>query len=65
MVTTYTAQDKRDNIGASETFTVTAWTEDLTLDATETTAANIAATLATLIKVLQNKGIIGGTTAST
>jgi len=54
--------DERDNPG--KTFTVTAYTEDLTLAGTETTAANIAAVLATLIKTLQDKGIVRGTTAA-
>ena len=45
-------------------FVVTNWTEDLTLDATETTAANIAASLGTLIKELQDQGIVAGTTAA-
>lgn len=48
---------------ASE-FTVTNWTEDLSLSGTETTAANIAAVLATVIKELQEHGILNGTTAA-
>jgi|APSaa5957512622_1039677.scaffolds.fasta_scaffold02343_22 hypothetical protein len=45
-------------------FTVTNWTEDLTLSGTETTAANIAATLATVIKELQDQGILNGSTSA-
>ena len=63
-MTTYSVTDKRDNIGARETFTVTAWTESLSLAGTEANAANVAAVLATLIKVLQQKGIVLGTTAT-
>ncbi len=45
-------------------FTVTNWTEDLTLSGTESTAANIAATLATVIKELQDQGILNGSTSA-
>ena len=62
-MTTFIAQGDRDEIeSAAETFVVTNYTEDLTLSGTEAGAANIAATLATLIKVLQQKGIVKGTT---
>jgi len=63
-MTVYSNQGKKDSIGTGEIFTVTAYTEDLALAGTETTAANIAAVLATLIKVLQQKGIVQGTTTT-
>ena len=60
---TFTAQGKRDEVvAAEETFVVTNYSEDLALSGTEAGAANIAAVLATLIKVLQQKGIVKGTT---
>jgi len=52
---------KRDYIGAPAVFTVTNYTEDLSLSGTEAGAANVAASLATLIVALQKKGIIDGT----
>ena len=61
----YTAKGQRDEVvAAEESFTVTAWTEDLALAGTEAGAANVAAVLATLIKVLQQKGIVKGTTTT-
>jgi hypothetical protein len=63
-MTVYTNQGKKDAISASEIFTVTSYTEDLTLAGNEANAAAVAATLATLIKVLQQKGIIQGTTTT-
>jgi methionine synthase II (cobalamin-independent) len=46
------------------TYTVTAWTADRALAGTETTAADIAAVLATVIKDLQDAGLLAGTTAA-
>lgn len=54
--------DLRDIVGGL--FAVTNFTEDLSLSGTETTAANIAATLATLINELQKMGIIQATVAT-
>ncbi len=66
MATTFDSQGKREDIAAAEeTFIVTAWTEDLALAGTEAGAANVAAVLATLIHVLQLKGIIKGSTTTT
>lgn len=45
-------------------YTVTAWTADRTLAGTESTAANIAATLATVINDLIAAGILKGTVAA-
>ena len=45
-------------------FVVTAWTESLSLAGTETTTADVAAVLATVIKELQEHGILNGTTAA-
>lgn len=50
----------RDRVEGSE-FAITSYVEDLTLASNEATAANIAATLGTLIKVLIEKGVINGT----
>ncbi len=61
---TFNGQGNRDDIGGSEVFTVTNYSEDLALSGTEAGAANIAATLATLIKVLQQKGILKGSTTT-
>lgn len=50
--------------GSTSEFAVTDYAEDLSLAAGETTAANIAAVLATLIKVLIENGTINGTVNS-
>lgn len=50
----------RDKGNTSE-FAVTSYTEDLSLASNEATAANIAAVLGTLIKVLIENGVINGT----
>jgi hypothetical protein len=64
-MTTYTSDvGKKDAIGAGEVFVVTTYTEDLTLAGNEANAAAVAAVLATLIKALQQKGIIRGTTTT-
>ena len=63
-ITTYGSQGQKDRIGAMGVFTVTNYAGDLTLDATEETAANIAATLASVIRALQAQGILKGTTAT-
>ena len=63
-MTTYSNIGKKDAIGAGEVFTITAWTESLSLAGTEAGTANVAAVLATLIHVLQAKGIVQGTTAT-
>jgi hypothetical protein len=47
----------------SQIFVVTNYAEDLTLDANEGTAGNIAKTLATLISELKAKGVIEATIA--
>jgi len=56
------ARDKRDL--RPPVYTVTAWTADRALAGTESTAADIAAVLATVIKDLQGLGILKGTTAA-
>lgn len=48
----------------ADKFTVTNYTQDLSLSGTESTAANIAAVLATVIKNLQDQGILNGTTSA-
>lgn len=55
-------RNHRDN--ASLVFTVSNYSEDLTLAGNESTAANIAAVLATVIKTLQDKGVLDGTTVA-
>ena len=55
-------RNHRDN--ASLVFTVTSYSEDLTLAGNESGAANIAAVLATVIKTLQDKGVLDGTTVA-
>lgn len=50
--------------GSSSEFAVTSYTEDLSLASNEATAANIAAVLGTLIKVLIENGVINGTVNS-
>lgn len=44
-------------------FVVTNYSQDLTLSGTESTAANIALVLTTLIKELKDKGIVEATIA--
>ena len=51
-------RDQRSSI-----FVVTNYTEDLTLSGTEGTVGNVAASLATLINSLKEKGIIEATIA--
>lgn len=54
------ARDK----GSTSEFAVTSYSEDLSLAGNEATAANVAAVLATLIKVLIENGTINGTVNS-
>ena len=61
---TFDGQGNRDDVGGSEIFTVTNYTEDLALSGTEAGTANVAAVLATLIKVLQQKGLLKGSTTT-
>ena len=56
------ARSERDI--TSSAFTVTNFTEDLSLSGTESTAANIAATLATVINELINQGILSGSVST-
>ena len=55
-------RNHRDN--ASLVFAVTSYSQDTTLAGDESTAANIAAVLATVIKTLQDKGVLDGTTVA-
>ena len=55
---------KENNNLTAPAITVTNYTEDLTLSGTESTAANIAASLATVIYQLQKQGILNGTTTA-
>lgn len=55
----------RRDIGATiSEFAVTSYTEDLSLASNEAGAANVAAVLGTLIKVLIEQGIIKGSVNS-
>ena len=54
---------KRDLSNQETSYAVTNFTADYTISCTESTAANIAATLTTLIRDLISKGIINGTVA--
>ena len=54
---------QRDLSQQTTNFTVTNFGADYTLSATEATAGNIAAVLATLIRDLIIKGIVNGTVA--
>jgi len=54
---------QRDLSPQTTGYTVTNFTADYTISCTESTAANIAATLTTLIRDLIAKGIINGTVA--
>lgn len=63
MVTTHYSQGEKDDLGAKELFTVTNWTEDLVL-VCGTDDAALGNVLGTLIKTLQQKGILKGTTAT-
>lgn len=49
---------------AAAAYTITAWTADRALAGTEATAANVAATLATVINDLIQAGILKGTVAA-
>ncbi len=53
---------KRDNINTSA-FVTTNFTEDYSFDANTVALADVADVLATLIRDLQRKGIVHGTTA--
>ena len=65
MATTQQAgSGQRDEMGAKEIFVVTDWTEDLTLDC-NTDNASLGNFLGTLVRALQAKGIIKGTTTTT
>ena len=58
-------RNPRDNTGElAPEIVVTNYTEDLTLSGTEGTAANIAASLATVIVQLQKQGILNGTASA-
>ena len=54
---------KRDLSTQDTSYTVTNFTADYSISGTESTAANIALTLVTLIRDLIRKGIINGTVA--
>lgn len=54
---------KRDK-GSTSEFAITSYTEDLSLASNEAGAANVAAVLGTLIKVLIENGVINGTVNS-
>lgn len=55
-------RNERDNTeDLSPKFTVTNFTQDLSLSGTESGAANIAAVLATVINQLQKQGILNAT----
>ena len=56
------AKNVRDN--SSATFTVTNYTEDLSLSGTEAETANVAASLATVINELIELGILNGSVAA-
>ena len=47
--------------GSTSEFAITSYTEDLSLASNEAGAANIAAVLGTLIKVLIENGVVNGT----
>ncbi len=64
VVVTTGVRDKRDNRAAQGAFTITNFTEDLSLSGTEAGAANIAAVLTTLIKFLIEQGTLNGTVAT-
>ena len=58
-------RNARDNTGIlAPAITVTNFTEDLTLSGTEAGAANIAASLATVIDQLIKQGILNGTVSA-
>lgn len=59
-MTTYTYSGTRDSPQAVASFTVTDWTEDLTLDC-NTDDADLGDVLGTVIKQLIDKGILKGT----
>jgi hypothetical protein len=52
------------NKGSSSEFAVTSYVEDLSIASNEAGAANVAAVLATLIKVLIENGVVNGTVNS-
>ena len=55
-------RNERDNTDElAPKFTVTNFTQDLTLSGTEAGAANIAAVLATVINQLEKQGILNAT----
>ena len=54
---------KRD-MGSKSEFAITSYTEDLAMAGNDNTASSVAATLATLIKVLIENGVINGTVNS-
>lgn len=56
------ARSERDI--TSPAFTITSYTQDLTLAGTEAGAANIAAVLATVIKELIDQGILSGSVSA-
>ncbi len=58
-------RNERDNTAdLAPAITVTNFTEDLSLSGTEAGAANVAASLATVIQQLQKQGILNGTTSA-
>jgi hypothetical protein len=58
-MTTYTNDAKRDGLEATDAWTVTDWTEDLTLDC-NTDDADLGDVVGTLIKQLIQLGILKG-----
>jgi hypothetical protein len=54
---------KRELSPQDTNYTITNFAADYTISCTESTAANIAATLTTLIRDLIRKGIVNGTVA--
>ena len=63
-MTTYNYDGTRDTPASVGAWTITSWTEDLTLAGNEAGAANVAACLATLIKQLIQKGVLKGSVAT-
>ena len=57
---TYTGGVQRDTTNQTPAWTVTDWTEDLSMDC-DTDDANLGDNLGTLIKQLIDKGILKGT----
>ena len=49
---------------SATSFAITNWTEDVALDCNSTSDAELADVLGTLVKALQDAGIIAGSTAA-